>query len=157
MEEKKEYLSEEQYQKANKKVKTVGLIVMLIGITALASGIAMLVFGTDNIRMFGGMPIILGIGVTIWGCMIRFIIGNQRQIFAYMAQQQMPIAQERIEKMAPTVGKAGASMLKEMAPVYTETAKTVAKEMAPVYGETAKEIAKGIKEGLKEEDKEEEK
>ena len=52
----------------------------------------------------------------------------------------MPVAQEGIEKMAPTIGKAGAS---------------IAKEMAPVYGEAAKEIAKGIKEGLKELDEEE--
>ena len=39
--------------------------------------------------------------------------------------------------MAPTIGKAGAS---------------IAKEMAPIYGDIAKEIGKGIKEGLKEGD-----
>ena len=50
----------------------------------------------------------------------------------------MPIAQEGIEKMAPSIGKAGAS---------------IAKEMAPIYGQVAKEISKGIKEGLKGEEK----
>ena len=122
MNERKEYLSEEQYQRANKKVKTAGVIMMLIGITAIVVGIVMLVVGKESVRMFGGMPIVLGLGVTTWGCMVRFFIGNQREISAYMAQQQMPVAKEGIEKMAPTVGGA------------------------------AKEIAKGIKEGINEAD-----
>lgn len=47
-----------------------------------------------------------------------------RQISAYMAQQQMPIAKESIEKIAPSVGVA------------------------------AKEITKGIKEGLEDDENE---
>ena len=47
-----------------------------------------------------------------------FATANGREINAFYAQQQIPVAQESIEKMAPSVGNA------------------------------AKEIAKGIKEGL---------
>lgn len=65
------------------------------------------------------------------------LTSKRRNITAYYMQQTMPVAQEGMEKMAPTIGKVGA---------------TVAKEMAPVYGEIAKEIGKGIKEGIKDED-----
>ena len=64
------------------------------------------------------------------------MISKRRNIMAYGMQQTMPVMQEGIEKMAPSIGKAGKSM---------------AKEMAPVYGDIAREITKGIKEGLKEE------
>ena len=90
-----------------------------------------------------------GAFVIIASCMISgsiYMISKRREIMAFTTQQVMPVAQEGIEKMAPSVGKAGASIFKEVAP----TAKEVAKEMAPVYGEMAKEVAKGIKEGLKE-------
>lgn len=84
--------------------------------------------------MFGGVIIFAA-------CMFSGIIylsTKQREILAYQTQQVMPLAQEGIEKMAPTIGKAGAK---------------VAKEMAPVYGDIAKEVSKGIKEGLKDEEK----
>ena len=67
-----------------------------------------------------------------------FMIAKRREIMAFSVQQVMPVAQEGIEKMAPTIGKAGAS---------------IAKEMAPVYGNIAKEISKGIKEGMKDDEK----
>ena len=66
------------------------------------------------------------------------MMSKGREMLAFQAQQVMPVAQEGMEKMAPSIGKTGA---------------TIAKEMAPAYGEVAKEISKGIKEGLKEEDK----
>lgn len=68
------------------------------------------------------------------GKFMLFMITRRREIMSYGIQQVMPVAQEGIEKIAPTIGKAGAS---------------IAKEMAPIYGEMAKEISKGIKEGLK--------
>ena len=68
-----------------------------------------------------------------------FTFAKRRQILAFSAQQIMPVAQEGMEKIAPTVGKVGS---------------TIAKEMAPAYGNIAKEISKGIKEGLKEEENE---
>lgn len=84
---------------------------------------------------------IFGAFIIIASCMISgsiYMFAKRREILAFSAQQVMPVAQEGIEKMAPTIGKAGAS---------------IAKEMAPAYGNIAKEISKGIKEGLKDKEK----
>ncbi len=83
---------------------------------------------------------IIGGFIIIASCMFAgsiYMTTKQREILAFHTQQVMPVAQEGIEKMAPTIGKTGAS---------------IAKEMAPAYGEVAKEISKGIKEGLKSDD-----
>ena len=80
--------------------------------------------------MFGGVIIIAS-------CMVSgsiYMITKRREMLAFGMQQVMPVAQEGIEKMTPTIKKVG-------------------KEMAPMYGDIAKEISKGIKEGLKEEKK----
>ncbi|MBQ3145842.1 MAG: zinc ribbon domain-containing protein [Clostridia bacterium] len=124
--EKNEYLNEEQFKKNNKKVKVAGLIVLSIGIIMLIIGLFVIKvpeMGEDGwfelssksrkFKMFG-------IGLTIIGCMIRFVVGNQRSIMAYKVQEGMPIAKEGIEKMSPSMGTA------------------------------AKEISKGIKEGMSE-------
>lgn len=82
-----------------------------------------------------------GAFIIIASCMIAFsiyMLAKRREILAFNVQQVMPIAKEGIEEIAPTIGKAKASILKEM---------------TPIYGETVKEIAKGIKEGIKEEKK----
>lgn len=87
----------------------------------------------------------IGVFIIIASCMIAssiYMTTKQREILAFHTQQVMPVAQEGIEKMAPTIGKAGAS---------------IAKEMAPAYGEMAKEISKGIKEGFSKDTKEDEK
>lgn len=155
--EKKELLNEEEYQKNNKKVKTAGIIVLLLGVFIIVAGIICVIsanfmevppmgdanwFDASSAQMgrnsLGMFLIIPGIFVTAVGCMIRFGIGNQREIMAYHLQQTMPLAQEGIEKMTPTM---------------VETGKTIAKEMAPVYGEVAKEVAHGIKEGMGNESK----
>lgn len=86
---------------------------------------------------------IIGAFIIIASSMIAgaiYMITKRREIAAFTIQQTMPLAQEGIEKMAPTVGKAGASIVKEM---------------APVYGDIAKQISKGIKEGLKDDKNEE--
>ena len=83
--------------------------------------------------------------IIIASCMIAgsiYMTTKQREILAFHTQQVMPVAQEGMEKMAPTIGKTGAS---------------IAKEMAPAYGEIAKEISKGIKEGLSKDSKNDEK
>ena len=92
---------------------------------------------------FDSIPFyMLGAFVIIASCMIAgsiYMTTKHREILAFQAQQVMPIAQEGMEKMAPTIGKTGAS---------------IAKEMAPAYGEIAKEISKGIKDGLSKNEKE---
>lgn len=82
-----------------------------------------------------------GAFVIIATCMIAgsiYMVTKRREIMAFSAQQVMPVAQEGIEKMAPTIGKAGASMIKEI---------------SPAIGDVAKEISKSIKEGVNEADK----
>ena len=69
--------------------------------------------------MFGGFIIVAS-------CMIAgsiYTFAKRREILAFSAQQVMPVAQEGIDKMAPTMGS------------------------------VAKEITKGIKDGLKDEEK----
>ena len=66
----------------------------------------------------GMFMIIPGIFVTIVGCMVRFFIGNRREIMAYQMQQMMPIVKESAETMTP------------------------------IASEAAKEISKGIKDGF---------
>lgn len=83
--------------------------------------------------------LMFGVFICIATCMISgsvYMISKRREMLAFSVQQVMPIAQEGIEKMAPSVAKVG---------------KAIAEEMAPVYGDIAKEISKGIKEGLKDE------
>ena len=73
-----------------------------------------------TLYMIGGFIIVAS-------CMISlaiYMISKRREILAFTTQQVMPVAQEGIEKMAPTIGKVGA--------------------------EVAKGISKGIKEGQKE-------
>lgn len=153
------YLNEEQYQKANKKVKLVGLIILLVGLVLIGFGIFKIIqsnnmnvpkmtesnwFETSkskNETNFAGIALIMfGVFISFIGCTVRFFIGNRREIMAYTAQQVMPVAQEGIETIAPSVGKAGAEIVKEM---------------APIYGEVAKKISKGIKEGINEANKDE--
>ena len=125
--EEKEYLTEESYKKANNKVKWAGRIIILIGIAMVLIGIFVVKvpdmgedgwFEAKKTRSFLVYP---GSFVIMVGFMVRFIVANQRNITAYQMQQIRPVAEEGIEKMAPSVGVA------------------------------AKEIAKGVKEGLEEE------
>lgn len=148
MENNKKYLTEENYQRSNKKVKTIGNVLMIIGVLTIISGIIIAVLGgrgvgseittgletgqditnpTGILSGFGGVALglfMLPVGgfLTFVGLMVRFLIGNRREITAYTVQQTMPIAKEGIDEMAPTIGNA------------------------------AGEIAKGIKKGLKDEE-----
>ena len=147
MENNKKYLTEENYQRSNAKVKKIGKILIIIGLILLGAGIILLISGmfgfgnqvTQQIGngysevnpsgilsgfggfALGGLMIPPGLFLTTVGLMLRFLIGNRREIAAYSVQQTMPIAKEGIEEMAPTIGNA------------------------------AGEIAKGIKKGLEDE------
>lgn len=90
----------------------------------------------DSIPFF-----IFGVFVIIVSCMIGgfvFTISKRREMLAFSMQQVMPVAQEGLEKMEPTISEVGSRMMKKM---------------APAYGDMAKEISKGIKEGLQEANK----
>lgn len=73
--------------------------------------------------IFGGLTII--ISVSIAGSI--YFVAKRREIAAFTIQQTMPLAQEGMEKMAPTIGN--------------------------TVGTIGKELAKGIKEGINEADK----
>jgi len=73
--------------------------------------------------ILGGLTIIMS--VSIAGSI--YLIAKRREIVAFTIQQTMPLAQEGMEKMTPTVGNA--------------------------VGTIGKELAKGIKEGINEADK----
>lgn len=81
--------------------------------------------------MFGGFIIFASLIISF----TTYITTKRREMMAFSMQQVMPVAQEGMEKMEPTLSKVGSRMMKNM---------------APAYGEMAKEISKGIKEGLKE-------
>ena len=80
----------------------------------------------DNMAKSKYIPFyIFGAFIIIGSCMISFSVfmfAKRREITAFTVQQTMPLAQEGIEKMAPTIGNAA--------------------------GTIGKGIAKGIKEGI---------
>ena len=118
----KEYLSEEQYQKISKKLSIISKILLVVG--GISILLFLYVFFTDIIDEHPQLTLLLMLGFLMLSIgLMLFFVSHTRQISAYMTQQQMPVAKEGIEKMAPTAGV------------------------------VAKEITKGVKEGIKEEDK----
>jgi uncharacterized membrane protein len=147
--ENKEYLSEEKYQQNNTKIKKIGKILLIIGIVVLILSFLLTILGfigfgnsaansfdttksfeSTASSIFGSFGLIavsfftisIGFILTIAGVTVIFI-AHRREITAYTTQQIMPVAQEGIEKMAPTIGSAA--------------------------GTIAEGITKGIKEGKK--------
>ena len=123
----KEYLNEEKYQKVKKVLITIGCISLIIGIGIFIGSFFVKVpaMGQDGWFEAAKLQSTLRFVAFPFGLMIplmTFFIAFRREITAFSAQQQMPIAKEGIEKMAPSAGVA------------------------------AKEIAKGIKEGLKDDE-----
>lgn len=149
--EKKEYLNEENYQKNNSKIRKVGKILLISGIIIFIVSFLFIIFGfllfgsaaangeawvesSTNVNVvgnaFGGVGLfIIGGVLNSLGFIlmaaggITLFVSHRREITAYTTQQVMPVAQEGIDKMAPTIGNA------------------------------AGEIAKGIKKGINEADK----
>lgn len=130
MEEKKEYLNEESYQKVKKGVNKVGKIMFVIGVLMVIAGIALVLigflnFGKDGSQskfamfVIGGFVLVFGFALAGFGGQALFI-GHAREIQAFATQSTMPVAKEGMEEIAPSVG------------------------------EVAKEISKGIEEGKKE-------
>lgn len=139
--ENKELLNEEVYQKNNKNVKKIGLILIIVGLILSISGFILLIISFlsfanqnsfDNVTLsfsgftIGGFMMVPGLFITSIGFIVRFLIGNRREITAYTIQQTMPIAKEGIEKITPTV--------------------------ASSLGQISKEIAHGINEGINKKD-----
>lgn len=146
-----EYLSEEKYQKNNTKVKTIGKVLLIVGILVFVLGVVLTIigfvgfgksfdtgneleivkntadssFGSFGLLALGAFIIVFGFSLVGAGLIVMFI-SHRREITAYTTQQVMPVAQEGIEKMTPTVADAAGSI--------------------------AKSVSKGIQEGKKEAD-----
>ena len=144
-----EYLSEEKYQKNNTKVKTIGKVLLIVGILVFVLGVVLTIigfvgfgksfdtgneleivkntadssFGSFGLLALGAFIIVFGFSLVGAGLIVMFI-SHRREITAYTTQQVMPVAQEGIEKMTPTVADAA--------------------------GYIAKSVSKGIQEGKKE-------
>ncbi len=84
------------------------------------------IFGSAGLIILGSIIISVGSALLIAGGIV-LLISHRREITAYTTQQVMPIAQEGIEKMTPTISTA--------------------------MGTIGKEFAKGVKEGMNEADK----
>lgn len=107
------FLSEENYQRINKKIKIAGILIIILGLTLLLCGIFVVKvpemdsfaddwFEKQTLKTF---LIFIGIFLMIAGLIVRFVIPNQRKIAAYNMQSQMPIAKEGLEEMSPTISK----------------------------------------------------
>ena len=118
----KEHLNEEKYQKTKTKLSKTGTILLCLGIPMAVGSIILQITQISENGMAMALLGAPGFIMTMFGVALK-LTSNGREINAFYAQQQMPIAKEGIEKMAPSAGVA------------------------------AKEIAKGIKEGLKDEEK----
>ncbi len=143
-----EYLNEENYQRYNTKVKKVGKILLIVGLSLLVVSIILIILGAINFGnsalgenergILGGMGLFaIGSFMSVFSFALAaaggmcLMVAHRREITAYTTQQVMPIAKEGVEEMTPTMKKA------------TE-------EMAPAAGKVAEEVARGIKKGLKE-------
>lgn len=62
-------------------------------------------FGSVGLFAIGGFLNFIGFALTIAGGIVMFI-AHRREITAYTTQQVMPVAQEGIEKITPTVANA---------------------------------------------------
>ncbi len=157
------YLNEENYKRINTKIKNVGRLIMVIALIMIIAGFILKVgtmgievpkMGSENwfettsakseMEFHATSLIMFGVWLEFVGCIVRYFVGNARQIMAYNLQTTMPIAQEGIKTIVPTVAEANVTMMKTMAPAMGE----IAKDMSPVYQEVASSIAQGIKEGL---------
>ena len=67
--------------------------------------------GSTRYFMFGVFIII----ATLITSLSIFMFAKRREIMAFGMQQTMPLAQEGIEKMAPTVGNAAGTIAKDVA------------------------------------------
>lgn len=131
------YLNEEMYQQSVSKIKKISKILLIIGIVILITGIILLVlgfvcfgnattrsvnnfdfgstsssvFGSFGLTVIGGFMAFIGFSLTIGG-IIATIVAHGREIKAFTVQQSMPIAQEGIETIAPSLGKAAEAISK---------------------------------------------
>ena len=124
---KKEYLSEEKYQKIKKILITLGFISLAVGVILLILAILVKVpeeaalgdpnwWGNSKIRSDAeSKKALLFFFSFVFSIMLPAMLfgtAYKREIGAFTIQQEMPVKQETIEKMAPSVGEAAGTVAK---------------------------------------------
>lgn len=104
----KKYLDEAENQRISNKLNKIGKVLLIIGGIGFLT-CSVLIFGFEVPQI--GILWIAFFGVIVAGLIMLFV-GNQRKISAYMTQQQIPVAKEAIDEMAPTVGSAAGEIAK---------------------------------------------
>ena len=108
-----DYYEEQMHEDAKYKIKKAGKFVIFIGILLFAFGLYFVITAKDipepgmsdpnwfqvrkekaDRESLGMFMIIPSIFITSVGCMLRFIVGNQREITSYMLREQMPVINE---------------------------------------------------------------
>lgn len=124
---KKEYLSEEKYQKIKKILITLGFISLAVGVILLILAILVKApeetalgdpnwWGNSKIRSDAeSKKALLFFFSFVFSIMLPAMLfgtAYKREIGAFTIQQEMPVKQETIEKMAPSVGEAAGTVAK---------------------------------------------
>lgn len=132
----KQYLNEERYQQTKKKITKAALIILIVGLI-IGLGFIILGFITQNnnntlyydefsafkyimFYVLGGITIL----ISVFGSISIYLITKRREIAAFAIQQTMPLAQEGIEKMAPTIGNVAGTIGKDIAQGITSGIKS---------------------------------
>ena len=106
----KEYLTEDRYNKVIRYFIIKYTIMLLIGIAMIIGGIYLLIKFKEieyfSIEQYAGCGLLLvGISLSIMSFGDLRKHAYSREMLAYKLQQQMPLAQETFEKLAPSIGK----------------------------------------------------
>ena len=125
---KNEYLSEEKYQKIKKLLITLGFISLAVGVILLVLAILVKVpdnnsaladpnwWGNSKVRSDAeSKKALLFFFSFVFSIMLPAMLfgtAYKREIGAFTIQQEMPVKQETIEKMASSVGEAAGTVAK---------------------------------------------
>ena len=105
MEEKKNLVSEETYQKGKSVLKKLRIILFCIGTPLLVAGIVLLCIDAFRFTFMGACFLSFGFVIDMWGVM-TLMVSHRREVIAYNASTVLPVADEVVDKGAPIIEKA---------------------------------------------------
>jgi len=127
MEEKKKFLSEENYQKNKAKIKTIYKVGFVISVPMLILAIVLLIIGISKqmsmdfdsamsgMGFFVGGGFLLTFGMAILGVSIKLAtFAHARDIASFAATSTVPVVKEVVEDVTPTAGKAIKTIVKSV-------------------------------------------
>ena len=150
MEEKKKFLSEENYQQNKKKIKTLYKVGFAIGVPVLVLAVVLLIIGISKqmsmdfdsaksgMGFFIGGGFLLVFGSAICGFSAQLaVFAHKRDIASFVATSTVPVVKEVVEDVTPTAGKAIKTVVKSVRDGIVGEDNT-----CPKCGETVKKGAK---------------